>query len=272
MIGRTEALSSRRRPLAHRALASLLAAGCSAVYDFDDLEGLPCPCDAEHVCDEASGRCVPVSSVEPFKSCPQETPLEGDELCPVRHRCVAVLGQGPRCLPQCEPVLYARPDAGREVAAQCPFGTTCWPSEKGGVCAEGVCRDNPNSCEPGRTCVLFNGAGVCFTDCQIFQPSACGGNQICHPIGLASVTACIDAGGLPEGSVCTRPGDGMCRRTDDQNRALLCARPEAATRADLFCRPVCNFADGVPCLPGETCVLVRANVDPFTGTDIGVCE
>lgn len=251
-----------------------VVAGCSFTLDFDDLENLPCPCAPGFVCLQASNRCVPNGSSEPFKSCSLDTPLTGDELCPSGHRCVAVNNQGPRCLPQCQPVLYARPEAGARVAAQCDFGTTCWDTAKGGVCSEGVCRDNPNDCpNPGERCVVFNGAGVCFTTCTVkfSQPFDCIGDQICHPIGLTNITACVNSGTLAAGTVCTSPEDGMCEQTDAMNRPLICAGFEASTNEQLFCRPVCDVSTGVPCLPGETCPLVRARIDPTTGTSLGAC-
>lgn len=244
---------------------------CSVALDFDDLEDLPCPCAPGFVCIKPSDRCVPAGSSEPFKACSPETPLTGDELCPENHRCVALNGMGHRCLPSCVPVNYARPTAGANVAAQCPFDTTCWNTDKGGVCSEGVCRDNPNSCtEPGQRCGVFNGAGVCFTECQILG-NICGADETCHPIGVSDITACVQTGNLPAGSVCTRPQDGMCEKFDG-TRPLICAGFEASSDEQLFCRPVCDPVSGTGCIGGETCFLVRARIDPTTGSSVGACE
>lgn len=248
--------------------------GCNAILDFDDLEGLPCPCDDQHVCLLESDRCVPRGRTEPFKFCQVDTPQGGDELCPAGHRCVALNDAPPRCLPSCEPVLYARPQAGRLVEEQCPFGTTCWTTEKGGVCSEGVCEDNPNTCPPGERCARFNGAGVCFTECFVYDdsPLPCGADEICHPIGLANLTACVPSGVLAAGALCTRPEDGMCEKIDGPTmRPLMCVRAEASANPELFCRPPCNPSDNTGCLPGETCALVRANVYPSIGLGLGAC-
>jgi hypothetical protein len=246
------------------------AAGCNAVLDFDDLEGLPCPCAPGFVCLEASERCVPEGRTEPFKFCQTDTPLGGDELCPPDHRCVSVNDQPPRCLPQCQPVLYARQQAGRLIQEQCPFETTCWASEKGGVCSEGECRDIPNNCPPGQRCAVFNGAGVCFTECQILA-GECGADQICHPIGETRITACVDPGVLVEGDICTAPEDGMCeKRAGD--RPLICAKPAASSNPTLRCRVPCNFEQGTGCLGNETCVLFRANIDSYQNRSLGICE
>lgn len=253
-------------------------AGCGAILDFDDLEGLPCPCDDRFVCLQSSDRCVPRGSVDPFKSCSQDTNQFGNELCPPNHRCVAINDRGPRCLPDCLPVLYARASAGARVAEQCPFGTACWatPGVGGGVCSEGVCRDNPNNCPPNESCVLFNGAGICFRQCSIHAglPGDCVADQTCHPIGLSNVTACVQTGNLPLDSICTQAQDGMCQKDTGgpQRRALICAKPERSTDLNLRCRPVCNPDDNTGCLAGETCVLVRANIDPFVGASVGLCE
>ena len=239
---------------------------CNLALDFDDIEDLPCPCEPGFVCLADSNRCIPTGSSEPFKSCRQDTPLTGDELCPVNHRCIALNGQGPRCLPQCAPVLYARPTDGAQIAEQCPFETTCWESPKGGVCSEGLCRDNPNSCTgPGEQCVPFNGAGVCFTTCDIFQqaPLPCGANEICHPIGVSDFRACIPAGVLDLNALCPAAA-GMCRKTDPDGRPMICATPLASTESQPRCRAICDVVNQTGCLIGETC--------PQVSLDLGVCE
>lgn len=262
--------------LGRRSLPVVLLAGlgCSVGLDFEDTEGLPCPCGPGFVCLEASDRCVPLGVVEAYNPCSTDTELDGDELCETGHRCVAINGEGHRCLPSCVPVSYARPGDGAAIAAQCPFGQTCWPSDKGGVCSEGVCQDNPSrGCGAGQRCGMFNGAGVCFTPCNIrLGAEACGGTTACHPIGLLDLTACVPTGTLQAGDLCTRPEEGACQKIDGSARALICARPAADSSEDLRCAPWCNPDDNTQCLPGETCVLVRADVDPFTGLDVGVCR
>lgn len=261
----------------HRTLSAALLglAACNLALDFDDLEGLPCPCSPGFVCIESSDRCLPTGSSEPFKACLQDTPNGGDELCPADHRCVAINAQGPRCLPQCQPVIYARPSAGARIAEQCSAGTTCWESPKGGVCSEGVCRDNPNDCsQPGERCAIFNGAGVCFLECDplLTSPLPCGGDQLCHPIGTTDITACVAGGNLASGALCTRAEDGMCEKTDGLGRALICASFEATTNEQLFCRPVCDPATLAGCVAPETCSLVRSRLDPTTGRSLGACR
>ncbi len=264
------------------------------MLDFEDLEGLPCPCDDRHVCLLASERCVPRESVDPFKSCPTDTPLSGSETCRLErdatgrvtqdYVCAALNGQGPRCLPVCAPVPYGRRDAGRLVANRCPTGTTCWSvptgdSPAGGVCSEGICEESPNTCPATQRCARFNGAGVCFTECSVYdRPSGCGADQVCQLIGLANLTACVAAGPTPTGGLCNQiegeePLDDMCQRQDTGSvvRPLICAHPDAATDRRDFCLPVCSPADGSGCLPGELCLLARANVYPSTGQGVGVC-
>lgn len=255
------------------ALTTLISSSaCSFAYDFDDLEGLPCPCEPGFVCLEASDRCVLAESVEAYKSCSQDTPQTGDELCPDGFRCVSVNDQGPRCLPQCQPVSYARPDDGARIAAQCDFGFTCWSTEKGGVCSEGICEDNPNNCPGGQRCARFNGAGVCFTTCDVLaRQTSCSGDTMCHPIGQSNLTACVVAGSLSSGSICTLPEDGMCQRVNAAGTPLICARPIASTDSILRCAEVCDPSGGGGCAAG-VCALVRSDIAPPTNASVGMCQ
>lgn len=253
-------------------LGALTLAGCGAVLDFDDLSDLPCPCDQDHVCLNASDRCVLRRSVDLFKSCNTDTDGLGDELCPEGAICESVNGLAPRCLPRCQPTTYATPEAGNAVAAECPYlGTTCWPTERGGVCSEGVCRTNPNNCDPGQECVAFNGAGVCFTQCTLYQrnPLPCANNESCQPIGSSVVTACVSSGARQLGEPCT--ADDMCAKVDTNNRPMVCDRPQNNTSGIRRCVAICRN-DG-DCIPGaETCVLARPNLDPSAGIDLLICE
>lgn len=264
------AASTLRPALFFAALS--VTAGCGAVLDFDDLSDLPCPCDQDHVCLNASNRCVPRRSVELFKSCSQDTTGLGDELCPENAICQAVNGLGPRCLPRCEPTTYATPEAGQMVAAQCPYlGTTCWDTDRGGVCSEGVCRSNPNNCGPGQECVVFNGAGVCFTQCDIYQrnPVACGNNEACHPIGSSAVTACVPIGERRLGETCT--ADDLCVKLDGDGRPLVCDRPLSQTSGVRRCLAIC-VNDGDCFAPVESCAVARLDLDPRLGTDLLICQ
>ena len=254
--------------------SGLALAGCGLALDFDDLSGLPCPCDQAHVCLNASNRCVPRASVEAFKSCSQDTDGLGDELCPDNTICQAVNGLGPRCLPKCEPTTYATPEAGIQVAAQCPYpGTTCWDTSRGGVCSEGECRTNPNNCGVGQECVAFNGAGVCFTTCGIYQrnPLPCGNNEACHPIGSSAVTACVPIGERSLGQACT--ASDLCLKLDgtNLNRPMVCDRPLNKDNEIRRCLAICENA-GDCFSPEESCVVARPDIDPTLGTDLLICE
>lgn len=256
--------------------ALVLGSGCSFGLDFDEIDGLPCPCDVGFVCLEGTGTCAAEGSVDAFKSCRTDTPLFGNELCPPNHLCETAGGSGgPRCLPVCSPVNYARPDDGRRIAEQCPFGTTCITTQSGaGVCAEGECQDNPNrGCGPSEVCGVFNGAGICFAECDLAEASIeCGPTQMCHPIGPLALAACVDAGTVQSGEICTRPEDGMCQKEDASfsPRPLVCARPAASTSSALRCSPACNQLNPRACEGTETCQLVRANVS--ANYSLGVCR
>jgi hypothetical protein len=254
------------------ALASLSA--CSFILDFDDVVDLPCPCDPDHVCLEGSNRCVATRSVDLFKSCPTDTTLGGDELCPTPNDvCVGVNDVGPRCLPKCTPVNYATVSANQELASMFPPGTTCWPTDKGGVCSEGICDALVQDCPGTQRCADFNGAGVCFTTCEIFQlnPLPCSSGQVCHPIGTESLTACVESGVRLRSELCD--STNMCEKTDDVGRPMVCAKPQGSTSDQLRCWPICLPGDGSSCNgPGETCLLARPNIDPLTRADLGICE
>lgn len=256
-----------------RALLLLLAIaplGCSLALDFDDVEDLPCPCDENHVCLIAANRCVRRASVDLFKSCSQDTANNGDDLCASNAVCQQINDQGPRCLPTCQPTNYATPEAALDVAAQCPVGSTCWATERGGVCSEGVCSTTPNNCPAPGQCVIFNSAGVCFTPCDPFTSgvSPCGGNQVCHPIGAGSVTACVPAGVGERLQLCS--ADEFCKK-DDNGRALVCDRP-FESNAPRRCLPICELGGAINCVAGETCVLARPNVTTSPRRDLGICE
>lgn len=255
-------------------LAPLLF-GCGFILDFEDVTDLPCPCDPDHVCLEGSNRCVRTRSVDLFKSCPTDTPLGGDELCPTENDvCRSVNEQGPRCLPKCTPVNYATTSANQELMAQCPLGTTCWPIDGGGgVCSEGICDALIQDCPAGQRCADFNGAGVCFTPCDPFQvnPFPCAGGQICHPIGTAQLTACVDAGTRMRTEICD--SENMCAKLDELGRPMVCAKPQGSTSSQLRCWPICSPGDNVRCTqPGENCLLARPDINPLNGADLGICE
>ena len=257
--------------------------GCTLALDFDDLEDLPCDsaseCLPEFVCLQASNTCVRRGSVDPYKACSEDTVSGGNELCrdpdPTDQQemvCRAINGQGPRCLETCTPTTYATPEAALTVADQCPVGRTCWPVGDGtGVCSDGVCSPNPNSCDPGEECIVFNGAGVCFTTCGPYQvnPFPCGANQLCHPIGDRSVTACIPAGERTLYEICSAVD--MCQKIDGstQQRPMVCDR-ELNSSAPRRCYAICsNQGDCNP--PSEACRIARPNIDPDLGIDLNVC-
>ena len=155
---------------------------------------------------------------------------------------------------------------------QCPYlGTTCWSTERGGVCSEGVCRTNPNNCGPGQECVAFNGAGVCFTVCDIYQtnPLPCANNESCHPIGSSAVTACVPIGERRVGDACT--ADDLCTKVDGDGRPLVCDRPLAQNTGIRRCLAICRN-DGDCISPVESCAVARPDLDPVLGTDLLVCQ
>jgi hypothetical protein len=256
-----------------------LLSGCSLILDFDDIENLPCgtggSCDVDYVCRASSNRCVKRRSIDLYKSCPTDTPLGGDEFCPTENdRCIAVNDAGPRCLPKCVPVNYATPSASSELMSICPLGTTCWPVTGGGVCSEGVCNALTQDCPGTQMCGSFNGAGVCFTTCEIFQtnPLPCSAGQVCHPIGTESITACVDAGPRKRGEICD--SQNMCEKTDEtpQRRPMVCGKQMGTTQEQLRCWPICVPGDGSQCTElRESCLLARPNVDPLTQADLGIC-
>ncbi|MCK6550105.1 hypothetical protein L6R52_29995 [Myxococcota bacterium] len=269
------------RPWTRRVLLSLtlaaLAGGCSFVLDFDDVTGLPCPCDSNHVCLIPSDTCFPRNSVEIGKSCDlgAETP---DDLCPEGSICEAINGEGKRCLLTCTPSNYATPESQTRLAAQCPLGTTCWATPRGvGVCSEGVCNDLPNNCPPPQQCVRFNGAGVCFTPCNIFEtnPLPCAGSQMCHPIGDSSVAACVDSGTVQRSEICSDVD--MCSQLDEFGRPLVCDRPIGASTIDQRrCRAICvcpagALCDNASCNTGAACGLSRPAIEPATQAGLGLC-
>jgi hypothetical protein len=261
----------------------LIFASCSFLYDFNDLSGLPCDpshqCDPNHVCLVPSNTCFPRHGVDSGKSCDigAENP---DDLCPANHVCESVNSQGKRCLPICTPSDYGTPEASANIHAQCAFGTTCWSITRGGgVCSEGVCNDMPNDCPADQQCVRFNGAGVCFTPCEIFKSSPCGGTQICQPVGDSSITACIPSGNIALGQICD--DHNMCTQSDMAGRPLVCDRPQNSSDITLrHCFAICQCSPGTDqvqcdasrCNTMAPCVLARPNVDPSTMVGLGLCE
>lgn len=247
---------------------------CSFLVDFDDIEGLKCPCDEKHVCLVPAQTCRKRNSVDDFKSCDLGADRP-DDLCRQNSICQRVNGVGLRCLPTCTPSNYATPEAARNILAQCAPGTTCWETERGGVCSEGICNDIPNNCPAPQQCVRFNGAGVCFTPCQIFQRTPCGGPQICHPIGDSAVTACIKAGPVRLNEICT--DREMCAQLDPDSRPMVCDLPLNSSELSRRCRAVCICAagqascDSTRCQPTKPCAIARPNVDPTSHDGLGLC-
>jgi hypothetical protein len=137
-----------------------------------------------------------------------------------------------------------------------------------------VCDALKQTCAGAQSCGAFNGAGVCFTTCDIFQtnPLACSAGQVCHPIGTESFTACVGAGLRKRGEVCD--AQNMCEKQDEtpQGRPMICGKQTGTTQEQLRCWPICVPGDGSQCtLQGEGCLLARPNVDPVTQADLGIC-
>jgi hypothetical protein len=258
-----------RSTLALALLAGLAGGACSFALDFDELSDLRCPCLPEYVCLVQSDRCVPRRSVEDFKSCSPDAE-NPDDLCKMGSICVNYAERGHRCLPSCQVTNYSTSEAAERVRAQCPEGTTCWDTgERGGVCDEGECADNPNTCPGTQRCVKFNGAGVCFTTCEIFVgDNSCAADQLCHPIGDSSVVSCVPQGMRDYNEICSDADP--CKKLDVVGRPLVCDRP-AGSSSPRRCLPICAFGDGSRCRMGETCVFARSMVDPVSGASLGVC-
>lgn len=250
--------------------ALVATAGCSMIVDFDDTSELPCGCAPDHVCLVSSDRCVPKASVDLFKSCNPDTPnMTGDDLCEAGAICVDLKSRGHRCLKQCNPSNFSTPESGQNIASQCPTGTLCWASQRGGVCDEGECTDLPNNCDPPQKCVQFNGAGKCFTNCDIYAANECAGDTACHPVGSTAVTACVEAGTLQLTNTCS---DTLrCAKNDTATgRAMVCGTPLNSAKP-AQCWGVCRVGDGSRCGPMETCLPFRADIEPTTMSVLGIC-
>ncbi len=252
-------------------LFATMIAGCGALLDFDDLDGLPCPCDpVSFVCINSTNICRPRNSVDQGKSCLQDTDGLGDELCPPGNRCQAVNGEGPRCLKTCNPVVPATPEAALTLAAECPPQQYCFDTLRGGVCSEGVCSDQTNLC-PGNNqqCAFLNGAGVCFTSCRIYDtnPPPCGGGQACQPVADSRITACLATGTRQRNEPCDE--GNLCAAQDEFGRGMVCERPMNSQQIRR-CYPICNL--DAPCVAaGEQCVVARPQIDPVQNLDLNIC-
>ncbi len=252
-------------------IAALALGSCNLVVDFDDTSDLPCGCLPDHVCLVNSDTCVLKGSTDLFKSCSTDTPDgTGDDLCPTGSKCVDHLDRGHRCLPTCAPSNFSTPEAGIHNAQQCTTtGTLCWDTPRGGVCDEGECSDLPNNCPPPQRCVVFNGAGKCFTPCNIYLAQECGGDTTCHPIGQTAITGCVETGTLQMTQSCS--DTVRCAKFDNASgRRLVCGTP-LQSDAPAQCWSVCAVGDGSRCGPGESCFPFRADTEPTTMTQLGIC-
>jgi hypothetical protein len=249
-------------------LPALLLVGCSFGLDFNTITDLPCPCLDNFVCLQKANRCVPMNSVDDFKSCSLDA-VNPDDLCHANSICVNNQGRGPKCLQKCTPTLYNTPNVGTELQAECPTGTTCWQTDRGagdGVCDVGECTDLPNNCPAPQVCTTFNGAGVCFTPCQIFINNSCvGPTEACHTLGATANTACLATGTVDTGQICSDTAPCMKNGTD--GRPLVCSRP-MGSQDMLRCLSVCScLNDGSMCMnnlcpTGSTCNFVLPKCGP----------
>lgn len=264
------------RHLATYLAVAISVTSCSAIVEFDDIEGLGCDCLPEYVCLVASNTCVRRRSVENFKSCSPDA-VDPDALCPQGSICVNERNQGHRCLPTCTITNYATGEAGIQVANECrTAGTLCWSSldRSGvGVCDFGECDALRQDCPAvGDRCVGINGGGRCFTSCRIFQTDACIGDPVCHPLLDSSETACIEPGAVERAELCSHTR--ACKKFDTStgaNRPMICARPDGSGDG-LRCWPTCKFGNvGSGCGTLEACVFSRANIDRVTGENLGIC-
>lgn len=239
-----------------------LLGGCSLAYDFDDIDGLRCPCQDGYVC--IDGACEPSGQVDDFAPC---RPDVDDAQCRPGARCTEGT-EGAFCLPSC-----ARANFGASpVPDACVAGTVCRPrtSDAATVCMPSACDVGDNRCGVGRVCVLLNGAGVCVAPCDPFATEACLGDEACHPIGASGQTACIPAGETGLGAACT---DTPCARRSAEAtpRPLVCTASQADSDAILRCRPACVPSTGYGCMAGETCATARPGATTASGAALGVC-
>lgn len=248
--------------------------GCSWALDFDRIDDLPCDCLPGYVCLLEANRCVPEGSVENFKFCTPDA-LDQDALCQGESKCLD-RGSGYRCLPPCTITNYSTPNAGARVRAECPTGTLCWTTDDGGRCDEGECSETRQDCAITQKCVAVNGAGRCFTTCNIFDGNdACAGDQACHLLLDSNVTSCIETGAGIIGNVCD--DDRPCAKFDMSmqglSRPMICASPLNSGDARK-CLPICSPGTNSAqrCGSQETCQLVITNVDAVTGANLGVCK
>ena len=262
------------RPFIQKAGLIFLGAmlSCSWALDFETIDDLPCDCLPNYVCLKGANRCVPEGSVEYFKFCTPDA-LDQDALCQGESKCID-RGTGYRCLPGCTITNYSTPNAGARVRSECPTGTLCWTTDDGGRCDEGECSESRQDCPITQKCVAVNGAGRCFTTCNIFDGNdACAGDQACHLLLDSNVTSCIDTGSAIIGNVC---GDDIpCAKFDTSTgveRPMICAKP-LNSEDDRKCLPICSPGNSAfQCATVETCQLVATNIDPLTGANLGVCK
>ena len=250
------------------------AASCSVILDFDNIEGLPCDCLPGYVCLSTSQTCVPINSVDDYKSCDINATPNANDQCMPGSECVTLNAPGPRCLPRCEPVSPFVSEVGSQLAAQCGTGRYCWAFSAGvGYCDDGECDEFNNPCDPPLACVRVNNAGVCFATCDIFSNALpCGATgQHCQPVADTAITACLDSGLQQSGQACG-VAEGACTSADAFGRGLVCTRPQGSSNPLRTCSPVCNPASGnADCRAGEGCFIAISRIDDI-GTSLGICQ
>ena len=251
-------------------MAALTIAGCNAVLDFDDIEGLPCPCvQPGYVCLSASQTCERSQSVDDFKSCDINATPDPNDQCGEGSNCVDINGRGPRCLPRCTPLNPFVRDVGSRLADACQIGRYCFEGAQAGVgyCDDGVCNEFSMRCPDTQSCQVINSAGVCFSDCNIFDPATpCGPSAThCQPVAEQAVMACLATGIRRQGEVCGLD-EGACAE------GLICTRPLGSMNQVRTCAPPCNFNLGdADCEPEQGCFRAIPNVEGL-GTDLGICQ
>ena len=196
-------------------------------------------------------------------------------LCQEGSKCIDRDGTGSRCLPPCTITNFSTPNAGARIRAECPTGTLCWETDRGGFCGEGECSESRQDCPITQKCVAVNGAGRCFTTCNIFDGrDACAGDQICHLLLDSNITSCVDSGNAIIGNICD---DNIpCAKFDTStgvDRPMICASP-LGSDDDRRCQPICipGNASAFTCRTEESCQLVATNVDAVTGANLGICK
>ena len=256
-----------------RTIALLMLSGCTLIYDFDDIKGLPCDCARGYIClsDDGgrTGTCALPGTRAQGDTCSQNAHCAEGLIC---DNAFCEVGQADcvrTCRLGCDPADPASCTSTLEL---------CFPArEEGaqgsGFCQEGNCSD-AEPCDVGNIC-LRDGArakqtGVCAQTCDPLDTEVCGDGHGCSFwFGDLNQTACDVAGDLPVGASCGG-GEGLCvpgsvclsEPTPSDPNAARCVqlcdpegrRGEACRSPNPTCAAIPGFALGIctgGCVPGQ---------------------